>query len=52
MLSPDGILRVETLLDQLQYYERNSLAKIHKRGQNPHGDSHRGGSSPNEGVFI
>lgn len=29
----------------------NSLTKFHKRGQNPHGESHKGASSPNSGMF-
>lgn len=30
----------------------NSLTKFHKRGQNPHGESHKGGSSPNKAVCL
>lgn len=30
----------------------NSLTKFHKRGQNPHGESHKGASSPNKAVCL
>lgn len=41
-----------TLLDKLQLVESNSLTKLHKRGQNPHGESHQWASSCNYTGFI
>lgn len=48
--NPVWILTVETLLDKLQH-EWNSLTKLHKRGQNPHGECHNRASSSNEILF-
>ncbi len=48
----DWILTVETLLDKLQLVEWNSLTKLHKRGQNPHGESHHWASSCNETGLL
>lgn len=50
--NPVWILTVETLLDKLQHVEWNSLTKLHKRGQNPHGESHNRASRPNESYLI
>lgn len=50
--NPDCTLTVETLLDKLQYAEWNSLTWLHKRGQNPHGESRNRASSSNEAVWL
>lgn len=48
----DWICTVETLLDKLQLVEWNSLTKLHKRGQNPHGESHHWASSFNDTGLL
>lgn len=50
--NPDWTLTVETLLDKLQHVEGNSLTRLHKRGQNPHGESHNRASGSNEAVWL